>query len=258
MLEDLTEHCPPAQACREAFDRMSKATMRLCLSTKDTQYPSRLDLSTIDTHSVAQSTNSSHVMSADPSSATMDFSQRSDSWKEDEQIPKRPIPQFDMNFQNLLSGVGPPGSIPPQTESINAANTMGLGDQNVSIPFNQGQTPFVAPRNYSGIKKKTDEVLNPQLGQSYQYLNEAQPLQNLESTGFSGLAGTESGQLDFLSSFTWENGDGWDLSGTENLDLGIGMQLGLGEGRHDWSDGASFDILDGFFFGGAGNNVSGS
>ena len=33
VLNDLTEKCPPAEACRDAFDRMSKATIKMCQST---------------------------------------------------------------------------------------------------------------------------------------------------------------------------------------------------------------------------------
>ena len=33
VLGDLMEKCPPAEACRDAFERMSKATVQMCLST---------------------------------------------------------------------------------------------------------------------------------------------------------------------------------------------------------------------------------
>lgn len=33
VLDDLIEKCPPAEACRDAFVRMSKATIKMCLST---------------------------------------------------------------------------------------------------------------------------------------------------------------------------------------------------------------------------------
>ena len=33
VLGDLMDKCPPAEACRDAFDRMSKATVQMCLST---------------------------------------------------------------------------------------------------------------------------------------------------------------------------------------------------------------------------------
>ncbi|KAI0586901.1 c6 transcription factor [Pyrenophora tritici-repentis] len=33
VLGDLIDNCPPAEACRDAFDRMSKATIQMCMST---------------------------------------------------------------------------------------------------------------------------------------------------------------------------------------------------------------------------------
>ncbi|KAL9602258.1 MAG: hypothetical protein Q9219_001982 [cf. Caloplaca sp. 3 TL-2023] len=33
VLDDLIDKCPPAEACRDAFERMSRATIKLCLST---------------------------------------------------------------------------------------------------------------------------------------------------------------------------------------------------------------------------------
>ncbi|KFY77751.1 hypothetical protein V499_02942 [Pseudogymnoascus sp. VKM F-103] len=33
VLGDLVEKCPPAEACRDAFDRMAKATVQMCMST---------------------------------------------------------------------------------------------------------------------------------------------------------------------------------------------------------------------------------
>src|SRR6266487_3369341 len=32
VLGDLIEKCPPAEACRDAFNRMSKATVQMCMS----------------------------------------------------------------------------------------------------------------------------------------------------------------------------------------------------------------------------------
>src|SRR5277367_3697052 len=33
VLTDLIEKCPPAEACRDALNRMSKATVQMCMST---------------------------------------------------------------------------------------------------------------------------------------------------------------------------------------------------------------------------------
>jgi hypothetical protein len=33
VLSDLIERCPPAKACRDALERMSKATVQMCMAT---------------------------------------------------------------------------------------------------------------------------------------------------------------------------------------------------------------------------------
>ena len=52
--------------------------------------------------------------------------------------------------------------------------------------------------------------------------------------------------MDFLTdSVPIHNGNG-------RLDLGFGYGLDI---EHDWSDGAQFDLFDGFFFGGTGTGT---
>ncbi|KAL9070238.1 MAG: hypothetical protein Q9157_005887 [Trypethelium eluteriae] len=249
VLEDLTEHCPPAQACREAFDRMSKATIRLCLSTKDTGFVGQPELSPIDMHPVELNRKASYPMSAGSQSASM-ASVRSDSWTGEEQSSKMPMPQFDMNLQNLLSGGRVSGSRPSRIQPINRSSTMDL---------DQRSSQFAAPRHPVEIKKDLDELSPTQFPPpSYQPPSEAPaPPEAPPPTQFPSLAAPESGQLDFLNSFNMENADEWDLSAPENLDLGFGMQLNMWEGGHDWSEAVSSDLLNGFFFGGSGGGNAG-
>ncbi|KAL8929345.1 MAG: hypothetical protein Q9172_000518 [Xanthocarpia lactea] len=42
VLGDLSDKCPPAEACRDAFERMSKATVKMCLSTTGFGSPATL------------------------------------------------------------------------------------------------------------------------------------------------------------------------------------------------------------------------
>ncbi|KAL9089645.1 MAG: hypothetical protein Q9165_005677 [Trypethelium subeluteriae] len=252
VLEDLTEHCPPAQACREAFDRMSKATIRLCLSTKDTGFVGQPELSPIDMRPMELNRKSSYPMSAGSQSASM-TSVRSDSWAGEEQPSKMPVPQFDMNLQNLLSGGSlrrVSGSRPSQVQPITRSSTMDL-DQRAS--------QFAGPRHPVDIKTDLDELSPTQFPPpSYQPPAEAPaPPEAPPPTQFPTLDAPEAGQLDFLDPYSMENADAWDLSAPENLDLGFGMQLNMGEGGHDWSELVSSDLLNGFFFGGSGGGNAG-
>src|SRR5437763_8410107 len=39
VLGDLSDKCPPAEACRDAFERMSRATVSMCLSGTNPSFP---------------------------------------------------------------------------------------------------------------------------------------------------------------------------------------------------------------------------
>ncbi|KAF2020827.1 hypothetical protein BU24DRAFT_416501 [Aaosphaeria arxii CBS 175.79] len=104
VLGDLIEKCPPAEACRDAFDRMSKATISMCMSSGGFG-PSALR---------ALPQNHAHTQKAHPSNAT--FMPASDAGaRQDTEMTgfpantyfthhnKRAIPKFDMNLRDLFS-----------------------------------------------------------------------------------------------------------------------------------------------------------
>ncbi|KAL9032383.1 MAG: hypothetical protein Q9214_007993 [Letrouitia sp. 1 TL-2023] len=89
VLGDLIDKCPPAEACRDAFDRMSKATVQMCLST--TGFGSRVGGHTArQQHETSFSRRKSHP--------TAD-SQPGDTFRK----ASRPAPQFDMNLRDLFA-----------------------------------------------------------------------------------------------------------------------------------------------------------
>ncbi|KAF2091572.1 hypothetical protein K490DRAFT_693, partial [Saccharata proteae CBS 121410] len=102
VLGDLIEKCPPAEACRDAFDRMSKATIQMCMSTTGFG-PQAVGLAR-SSHPPYQSPNMAAADQSSMPSATPDagrshpqsgyFHQRSKS---------RPVPRFDMNLRDLFS-----------------------------------------------------------------------------------------------------------------------------------------------------------
>ncbi|KAI9657986.1 MAG: Fungal specific transcription factor [Bathelium mastoideum] len=256
VLEDLAEHCPPAQACREAFDRMSKATLKLCLSTgKDAEpqvrpSPAVTDARATQRHKKSRSTNRQK--------SKPNFTEPPNEWGKTKKISRVPIPQFDMNLQNLLAGeaVGP-----PQMDSNNAPTSAGSTDYPVSGPYDPNTTLSEAPQYPYEVKTETEPFPQSQTwDQPYGDPGEAAAVPVADATDLSEiseLGTTGSGQLDFLDAFPMESGNEWDLAGTENLDLGFGMQLGFGGGRHDWNEAVSSDLLDGLFFGGTGGNMNG-
>lgn len=78
------EKCPPAEACRDAFDRMSKATVRMCMST--TGFGRRVP--DADTRPVATAKSQGIQLQCAP---------RRESLK-----TARPAPQFDMDLRALF------------------------------------------------------------------------------------------------------------------------------------------------------------
>ena len=164
-----------------------------------------------------------------------------------------------MNLENLFSGVTKPPSEPMQAESIDTLMAKNPSDHLGSGVFSQGQTPSAPNQQQHEVRNEPSDFLPSQTwNQPYQDLSEASVGPMAEATELSAPETMGSGQLDFLDAFPYEEGNGWDFSNAENLDLGFGMQLGLGGGRHDWNEAVSSDLLDGFFFGGTGSNMNGS
>src|SRR6187402_866833 len=98
VLGDLIEKCPPAEACRDAFDRMSKATVQMCMST--TGFGSS-----------AQGLNSrrrSHSHSHTHGEGNQDYFTSVKPHSRQHRGSHRPKPQFDMGLNDLLG---------PQTSS---------------------------------------------------------------------------------------------------------------------------------------------
>ncbi|KAF2749657.1 hypothetical protein M011DRAFT_465333 [Sporormia fimetaria CBS 119925] len=103
VLGDLIEKCPPAEACRDAFDRMSKATISMCMSTTgfgqqalQTLPKSYQNRHTTPSHNLAPSSASEH----DPR-----LSQGSGGHQATRQMhhSRRPVPKFDLDLRDLFS-----------------------------------------------------------------------------------------------------------------------------------------------------------
>jgi len=103
VLSDMIENCPPAKACMEAFDRMSKATIQMCMSTtgfgpgavQATRIPPIPLGSTVD-----HPTRIPHQSHAAPTTAGSRQAFDTTSLG----LPKfSSVPRFDMNLSDLFS-----------------------------------------------------------------------------------------------------------------------------------------------------------
>ena len=267
VLGDLMDKCPPAEACRDAFDRMSKATVRMCLST--TGFGARAPLLGPPTlkHSRSSSSNPSSQAPQGIVQAQNDHGYFR---------PQRPRPQFDMNLKDLFpeetqetrdfarniarwqfpppatGSVAPPPPLTPQ-------NSMYTDTQRTSSPVaayqhlhpqQQQQQPSLSTfqQNQNQNQNSTPSPYVPHLLPSSSYATtttpdnahaHAQAQNGYDAYGFSN-------ELDSL------------LADSTAVYTGHpGYSLGF-DSEHDWSEGSGVDLFDGFFFGGVGAGGGGT
>lgn len=282
MLGDLIDKCPPAEACRDAFDRMSKATIQMCMSTTGFGPQALRSLPQAQQYNSQTSPTTAYTADADARSdtETQGYGPRSTSGffgqQQQQQQQRRPVPRFDMNLKDLFSDDEtdkrsfsrvsnqvnamrpPPAPMKPDPQMQQPFTA----DLKISPQFRSHQqqqqqqanffaaSPEMTSPNQQQNTFTTTPPANPPMASPYHISNQLPYnafTQNINSTypdlGFS--------DLDFLDSFPAQGGGG---SGSESSnsgmqDVGIGFGMGFGDGTHDWSDGNGLDLFDGFFFG---------
>ncbi|RMD44364.1 hypothetical protein DV735_g706, partial [Chaetothyriales sp. CBS 134920] len=94
VLGDLMQKCPPAEACRDAFDRMSKATVQMCLSTPG------FSLSTDQAVRQPRPVSQQEPSLSEPTTADRKQSHGHTALRPRRE--RRPPPQFDMDLRGLF------------------------------------------------------------------------------------------------------------------------------------------------------------
>lgn len=247
VLNDLVPICPPAESCRDAFVRMSKATISMVMST--TAFGNRSTLAT-------QPLNN-------PESY---FGNRSNMEIKREQTSPRPsrrrLPKFDMNLKDLFSEEeiasrpltqqptlqGFARSFPKQPPISPHLPT------NASLQSNEGASQYQnSPRGADGRPPASSSPYQT----SYPPASFTEPVvpqpdysfDNLDFLNEFVVGPTDSGANDM-----WGPGAANDHGGG-----GGGMDLGFGNAGNNGFDGsgaweANADIFDTFFFGSSGGN----
>ena len=249
VLGDLIEKCPPAEACRDAFDRMSKATVQMCMSTTGFS-------------SSAQGLNTRSHSSRNPHSDTSEpFMSSNNNIPRSSRGPQsRRKPHFDMGLNDLLGSTGPTTqlSYPPVKNEMDYTNQQPTKHQRTGShsvghsPIDYATSPTLSNIDASAIDPSL--LPSPSLANfspNAPYQTPLPQLQNDLPFPFPNAPG-----MDFLAADDWEmtNADGGaapNVQGGWNGDLGMG--LGWEGMDHDFSEGGAVDIFDGFFFGGTGN-----
>jgi hypothetical protein len=295
VLGDLVEKCPPAEACRDAFDRMSKATIQMCMSTTG------FGPQALRGHPQTQTqppTQPSHSPSTTYTSIS-DTDARSDTEMVG-YIPagyfqpgRRPVPRFDMDLKDLFSEnetdkqsmsrisnqVGsmrpppPPQQVKQETQQMQPYTT-GIkfspqmrghqsSAQQQTLTYAQAQAQKIpSPQFPTSTAPNLSPLISqpqPAIPSPYQISNQL-PYNSFAQNIASTYPDFGFSELDFLDSFPVQGsgsiGNGGDLTGVGGVqDLGFGMDFG--DGTHDWSDGNGFELLGGFFFGGGGGGGNG-
>ncbi|KIV79046.1 hypothetical protein PV11_06636 [Exophiala sideris] len=260
VLGDLMEKCPPAEACHDAFERMSKATVQMCMSTPGFGFS-------------AEREEPRHQLSRQSSRQSNPVPMQIDSYTQQRIAPKpimkRPPPKFDMDLRELFPEDFEPSSRPSQSFPRPLQGLQRQQQQPQSTYQQQSmqthstqQSPLqthISPASSINTQINTglgmgqrQTMDNNSLLYNQSPPNPQQPyyMQNTYNPDFmSSLPG-----MDFLNNAASDEDDfKFDAGG---LDLGFGMGLDY---KHDWSDGQQYDLFDGFFFGnGIGGNGNGS
>lgn len=292
VLGDLMHKCPPAEACRDAFERMSKATVQMALST--TGFGSQVDLTRHFRANAPQLAGGLY-------SGRPRYSQRQRMKhtmpppRQTQTRQSRPMPRFDMNLEDLFGddndniSTGRTSSTTRKRMQTYPGRTEGYSELSSSptVAPEQESRGRTSPMEYCGNYE--GHPFSPQQQQQQQqqhYCSTNSPQQSLSPGSFTPSSttnpppfpATAGGQdepsgmsLDFLDfDSTGSNGQlGLGFDGNSDYDydvampsLGhsVGIDLGFGmavDFQHDWSENVNYDMLEGYFFGGSGGGGGG-
>ena len=230
VLGDLSDKCPPAEACRDAFERMSKATIKMCMST--TGFGSQVKFATQHNESPIVQQHFERQIPPPPSFTS---------------VPSRPSPRFDDNWQELF---------PENLLTSDGRNAGGVSGQwqkptQSNLPFATQRPSFSLSENSSlsnGTNSIPASMANPQ--QSQQQPSQYDP--SLLSQSNATLVNDNSSMPDYgMYDFDFlMNND--NLNTISGFTGDSGLNLGF-DAHHDWADGGNAqlpDLFGGFFFGG--------
>ncbi|KAJ5820995.1 uncharacterized protein N7525_010279 [Penicillium rubens] len=276
VLGDLMHKCPPAEACRDAFERMSKATVQMCLST--TGFGSQVDMSRI--YATSNTGSSLHPGRPRQSMDQRHPAGQGHSRRATQARASRPIPKFDMNLADLFNDNTPladhsrpenrpggPSYAQPETMAPNFPadqSSRSYGQRNPSMDY------------YLKYENPNSPQPNPQFYYSNSPQHSGSPGSNAQTHGLPS-ADTEAPQgmsLDFLDfgsgdaegqgNMEGEANPDYNMLGVpslgHNLGQNVGIDLGFGmamDFQHDWSENPNYDLLEGYFFGGSGAGAPG-
>ncbi|KAK3307033.1 fungal-specific transcription factor domain-containing protein [Chaetomium strumarium] len=267
VFRDFIDKCPPAEACRDAFERTVKATLRMVnasggfgqqyqsgqlnngsSSSRNSLDPSRLEWSS-RSDSASMSGKPQHKRHRLPKSMDLTSAGASDVYSDSASL----LSAVQLGAQYRLPGAS---AVKPEPDGLSLMrNLHDLARSNgSSADRNNPVTPEAQQQQSSPIAS----MASPTVAQQQQRQRQRQQQQQNLSPGslsFSELQGMEFLQsLDPSAATNSSNNnnagaatgtDGVDFSGLADIQMDLGFGLGW-----DGSDGQQLDLFDGFFFGG--------
>lgn len=244
VLGDLSDKCPPADSCRDAFVRMSKATISMVMSTTGFGNASTLGSQPLNSpggyfknlRSPQQSPGASQTQSG------------------------QQMPQFDVNLRDLFSDEELANRPPTyrRVPAITMPQQSAASSPVFSEPAHALARGFTTSHPEPGMQSTSGPPpqQDTQARQSY-HMPDQQSYQQpfTESTMAPGQTDFSLDNLDFLDTLP-ENSSGNNLWGNVNeFEFGFGTG-GMGyDGNASWEANGGVDLFDGFFFGNPGNGL---
>ena len=247
VFSDMIDKCPPAETCRDAFDRTAKATIKMASSRGGFGTPAQ--------HSRRQRRETLNWASA-PDAATL----RPPSRHRHHQSEQAPF-QFDLSISDNLSSPSLSATGGMQTPPLGKSKTFEADTFMSNAGSHRGPSPSERTMSQDG-----GSSIDPSLVPSPPVSRRTAPQQSGSSANtFMGHQFGMQGSMDYPDAQTMEflqnlgatpNGDVHGLDQAQ-LDLGFGINW---EGMHnDFGEGQQMNPFDTFFFGGqqSGNGAAG-
>ncbi|KAH0362073.1 hypothetical protein KCU65_g8267, partial [Aureobasidium melanogenum] len=274
VLGDMIEKCPPAEACRDAFDRMSKATIAMVEQTtgfgaQALRYIAQTQK--VQQHADASAAGEHNVRKANHGTAMMATNQGRPQPQQPQQQPqqvRRPMPRFDMNLRDLFTDDestnrpsaqrrAPLPMARPPNPAVKREGGPAFPNTPTGPAYQQNQ---ISPRLYApsppidpSLQSTSPPIARQSPSQHHYYPRGGQ---NYLAPGPHGMPGPVEG-FEFLQDFQLPDqgvlGQAGQTPGSYGeFDMGFGAGgLAFDGGGQPWDEHGGFDLFDGFFFGGS-------
>lgn len=271
VLGDMIEKCPPAEACRDAFDRMSKATIAMVEQT--TGFGSQAlrfiaQAQKVQQHAATGEHNMRRINPSQAISAPSHGRPQQQQQQQHAQQIRRPMPRFDMNLRDLFTDDestnrpsaqkrGPFPMARAPTAAVKREGGAGFPGTPTGAAYQQKQ---ISPQLYAPSPpidpslQSTPPPLARQSPSQHHYYPRGG--QSYLAPGPQGVASQVEG-FEFLQDFQLPDQGGvlgqagQPPANYGEFDMGFGAGgLAFDGGGQPWDENGGFDLFDGFFFGG--------